>query len=164
MSVATPTTVPAPTSALGSKPEPIPLHDTPILGMPSRPHVQRATIYGGTLDVDGGAGFWVEYPDGLMDLTRSHLIPSGEGLLGVKANAAGVQNGPAAREEDEKPPALDVETQVEMEVEGEPKRRIRVSKEKSALVVIDMQKYVGTTLRIRQTESSCNTVSSCIRI
>ncbi|KAF9453845.1 hypothetical protein P691DRAFT_812459 [Macrolepiota fuliginosa MF-IS2] len=131
MTTSSPTTVP--TSGLVS--EPIPLHDTPILGMTSRPYVQRATVYGGTVDVEGAAGFWVEYPDGLMDLTRTHLVSSDEGLPGVK-------NGNSAEAgKDEKPPPLDVKTQVEIDVEGTPKRRIRVSKEKSALVVIDMQNF-----------------------
>jgi len=127
-----------PAGVTPSKAEPIPLHDTPILGMTSRPYVERATTYGGTLDVDGGAGFWVEYPDGLMDLTRTHLVPSAGGLLGQK-NSTGTAVSEGSK--DEKPPALDAETQVEIEVEGDPKRMVRLNKEKCAFVIIDMQNF-----------------------
>ncbi len=107
--------------------------------MTSRPYVAHATAYGGTIDTEGGAGFWVEYPDGLMDLTRTHLVPSIGDSPGQKSNGTAVSEG----SKDEKPPALDTETQVEIEVEGDPKRRIRVNKKKCAFVIIDMQKYVG---------------------
>lgn len=109
--------------------DPIPLHDTPILGMATRPYLQSPKVYGGTLDVEGGAGYWVEYPDGLMDLTRTHWIHPESQQNGANENAA--TGGP---------PPLDAQTQTEIEVKGDPKRRIRVSNEKSALVVVDMQK------------------------
>jgi hypothetical protein len=99
-------------------------------------------VYGGTLDVEGAAGFWVEYPDGLMDLTRSHWIHSAGGS---QSNDTTPTNGTSGKE-NEKPPALDTKTQVEIEVGGEPKRRIRVSKDKCALIVIDMQKSVEEVL------------------
>ncbi|KAJ3569767.1 hypothetical protein NP233_g4841 [Leucocoprinus birnbaumii] len=116
--------------------EPIPLHDTPILGMTSRSYVQTPTRYGGTLDSEGAAGFWVEYPDGLVDLTRSHWIESNDDLK----NGASPAIASAGKEQTRAPP-LDTGTQVEIEVGGEPKRRIRVSKDKSALIVIDMQNF-----------------------
>lgn len=141
-------------------PESVPLHDTPILGMSSRPYVQNPTIYGGTLDVEGAAGFWVEYPDGLLDLTRTHWFQSDKGLPGAENGMGvvqdGVQNGSNGATKVERPP-LDVQTQVEIEVDGEPKRRIRVSKDKCALVVIDMQKYVwgdNQSIVMRQTDCS----------
>jgi hypothetical protein len=96
--------------------------------MSSRPYVQDPKVYGGTLDVEGAAGFWVEYPDGLLDLTRTHWVHSDS-----KQNGNTTAGGPSP---------LDAQTQTEIEVEGNPKRRIRVSNDKSALVVIDMQKYV----------------------
>ncbi|KAG2044881.1 Isochorismatase hydrolase [Suillus americanus] len=50
----------------------VPIHDTPILGMATRPRVSKAIEYGNI------ANFWVEYPSGLMDLTRSqHLTTDG---------------------------------------------------------------------------------------
>ncbi|EKM83902.1 hypothetical protein AGABI1DRAFT_110512 [Agaricus bisporus var. burnettii JB137-S8] len=110
--------------------DPIPLHDTPILGMATRPYLQSPKVYGGTLDVEGGAGYWVEYPDGLMDLTRTHWIHPESQQNGANENAA--TGGP---------PPLDAQTQTEIEVKGDPKRRIRVSNEKSALVVVDMQNF-----------------------
>lgn len=116
---------------------PVPLHDTPILGMSSRPYLERTTVYGGTLDAEGGAGFWVEYPDGLLDLTRTHLIPSVGDLSDQKSNETAVSEG----SKDDKPPALDPKTQVEIGVVGEPTRRIRVNKEKCAFVIIDMQNF-----------------------
>lgn len=94
-------------------------------------------MYGGSLDVEGAAGFWVEYPDGLTDLTRSHWVHSGEDQ---EPNGATPANGSTAKEQ-EKAPALDTKTQVEIEVGGEPRRRIRVSKDKCALIVIDMQNF-----------------------
>jgi hypothetical protein len=121
--------------------EPIPIHDTPILGMSSRTYVENTKVYGGTLDVEGGAGFWVEYPDGLIDLTRTHWIQSESQQNGANGNA--IVGGP---------PSLDAQTQTEIEVEGDPKRRIRVSNDKSALIVIDMQKYVPD-IPIREAES-----------
>ncbi|KXN90056.1 Peroxyureidoacrylate/ureidoacrylate amidohydrolase RutB [Leucoagaricus sp. SymC.cos] len=104
--------------------------------MTSRPYVESPKVYGGTLDVEGGAGFWVEYPDGLMDLTRSHWIHSAGG---AQLNGGTPANGSSGK--DEKPPALDAEFQVEIDVGGEPKRRIRVSKDKCALIAIDMQNF-----------------------
>lgn len=88
-----------------------PIHDTPILGMTTRPRVQNATEFGNPLS------FWVEYPDGLVDLTRS----------------AHLEGGGSA-----KPPPLVEGEQVEIPVDGD--RTIRVDAKKSALVVIDMQK------------------------
>jgi hypothetical protein len=131
-----------PTTTLVS--EAVPLHDTPILGMTSRPYIESPTVYGGTLDVEGAAGFWVEYTNGLMDLTRSHWIHSTGG-----AQSNGTMPANEGSSKDEEPPALDAETQVEIEVKGEPKRTIRVCKDKCALVVIDMQKYVPRAIEWR---------------
>ena len=94
--------------------EPQPIHDTPILGMTTRPRVQAPVEYG------NAASFWVEYPSGLVDLTRSvHL--------------------PAQPAQDATPPPLKT-TQRDIPTDGE--RIIRVDTAKSALVVIDMQKFV----------------------
>ena len=89
-----------------------PIHDTPILGMKTRPRVQKPTEYG------NAATFWVEYPDGLIDLTRSIHLPGGDEVA--------------------KPPPLVKGEQVDVPVDGD--RTIRIDAKKSALVVIDMQK------------------------
>ncbi|EIW86751.1 Isochorismatase hydrolase [Coniophora puteana RWD-64-598 SS2] len=89
----------------------LPVYDTPILGMTARPRVERAVEYGNE------ASFWVEWPSGLVDLTRSrHLETSGgedeEALSGAH---------------------------LEIEVDGG--RRIRVDKARTVLVVVDMQNF-----------------------
>lgn len=86
----------------------LPIHDTPILGMKTRPRVEEAIEYGGP------TSWWVEYPDGLVDLSRSaHLSSEGK--------SPGKKDG-----------------QLDISVDGE--RTIRIAPAKSALVVIDMQK------------------------
>lgn len=88
-----------------------PIHDTPILGMVSRPPVATAIEYG------NAASFWVEYPSGLVDLSRTnHLDTSNK---------------------DAQPPAL---TQDQLEIAVEGGRTIRINKSASAVVIIDMQK------------------------
>lgn len=77
-----------------------------------RPKVARPTEYG------NAAAFWVEYPSGLLDLSRSAHLPSHE-------------DGVAS-------PPLNAETQWELAVDGG--RTLRLSKVHTALVVIDMQK------------------------
>lgn len=84
--------------------------------MTTRPPVDKPVEYG------NATSFWVEYPSGLVDLTRSaHLS---------EAEAAGVKDS------DSGPPSVQ-SGQLEIAVDG---RTIRVDARKSALVVIDMQK------------------------
>jgi hypothetical protein len=90
-----------------------PIHDTPILGMKMRPRVSEPVEYGGP------ASWWVEYPSGLMDLTRSMHLGSSTG---------------AAKEGRRKQGEWDIP------VDGD--RTIRVDARKSALAVVDMQKFV----------------------
>ena len=77
-----------------------------------RPRVQQPVTFGDPAD----GNFWVEYPDGLIDITRS-----GTQLLN------GGKHGPAERE-------------VEIDVHGD--RHVRLATIKTALVIIDMQKLV----------------------
>lgn len=101
-----------------------PQHDTPILGMVHRPKVPVATEYG------NAASFWVEYPSGLVDLTRTTHLPNGA-----------LQNGDVVRDEpaqDAPVPPLRAETQLEIPVDGG--RVLRLSKKNTAIVVVDMQK------------------------
>ena len=93
---------------------PAPIYDTPILGMTTRPKVPAPVEYGNDTD------FWVEYPSGLIDIsrkTRLESIADGEGLS--------------------LPPPLQP-TQVDIEVDRG--RTVRIDKEASAIVIIDMQK------------------------
>ena len=78
--------------------------------MKIRPLVDKPVEYGNT------ASFWVEYPSGLVDLSRStHL-----------------------RELNDSKEPLRTQRQRDVVVEGN--RIIRIDTKKSALVVIDMQK------------------------
>jgi hypothetical protein len=79
----------------------------------TRPLVQNPTEY-------GNASFWVEYPSGLVDLSRSQRILKG---LGSKSDD---------------PPPLDAESQLDIPVDQE--RTVRINKSSSAIVIIDMQK------------------------
>ncbi|KAI0068225.1 Isochorismatase hydrolase [Artomyces pyxidatus] len=80
--------------------------------MTARPHVEQVTEYG------NAASFWVEYPSGLVDLTRSHHVPSGASSHSV-------------------PPLKS--DQIEIAVDGE--REVRVDTSKTAFVIIDMQNF-----------------------
>ncbi|KAF8960985.1 Isochorismatase hydrolase [Flammula alnicola] len=96
-----------------TEPAATPIHDTPILGLTMRPKVPTPVEYGNETE------FWVEYPSGLVDVSRADRLPS---------NAAA----------DAKPPPLKP-TQVDIEVNGD--RIVRVNKEATAIVIIDMQNF-----------------------
>ncbi|ETW83100.1 hypothetical protein HETIRDRAFT_315978 [Heterobasidion irregulare TC 32-1] len=81
--------------------------------MINRPPVESPTSYG------NATSFWVEYPSGLVDLTRSSPLVS-------QASASVVQ-----------PPLTDAH--LEVPVDGG--RIVRVDKTKAAFVIIDMQNY-----------------------
>ncbi|KAH9898342.1 Isochorismatase hydrolase [Cubamyces lactineus] len=90
------------------------------------PKLSAATEYG------NGVSFWVEYPTGLIDLTRTtHL--SGNGALEYDST---VQDGAAG---DQPVPPLYPAAQLEVPVDGD--RVIRIAKKRSALLVLDMQNY-----------------------
>ncbi|KAJ7900316.1 Isochorismatase hydrolase [Mycena olivaceomarginata] len=95
-----------------------PLHDTPILGMVARPRVEAPIQYGTDATPQG---FWTEWPSGLVDVSRtSQLPPSGSGNTQVE------------------PPPL-TSALLDIPVDGE--RTVRVKREATALVVIDMQNF-----------------------
>jgi hypothetical protein len=77
----------------------------------NRPKVDIPVQYG-----EDPGSFWVEYPSGLVDLTRTRKLQDGG-----------------------QPLELDMEKQVEFPVDGD--RILRVQKDRTAVVVIDMQKY-----------------------
>jgi hypothetical protein len=80
---------------------------------PSRPRVTEPQVFG---NVKLGS-FWVEYPCGLIDLTRSSsLSPNVDPVYGPKK----------------------AEGYLDIEVDGD--RTIRVDPKQSAIVIIDMQK------------------------
>lgn len=88
--------------------------------MAFRTPVDSAIEYGNAVS------FWVEYPSGLVDLSRSRHIsdtsPSSQG-----------DNG-------DSPPQLDSVSQLDIPVDGA--RTIRIDKARTAMVIIDMQKYI----------------------
>lgn len=113
-----------------------PVHDTPILGMIARPKVDAVTEYG------NAASFWVEYPSGLVDLTRTtHVAKKDDKELVATADAT--------------PPPLKPATQFELEVEGG--RVLRLNKAQTAIVIIDMQKYADFVFMYTM-HSLCNTI------
>ena len=80
--------------------------------MTSRPHVEKPTQFG------TNASFWVEYPNGLVDVSRSSPLPTG-----------GFQTPLPSRK---------LASQIDIPVDGN--REVRLEKTKTALIVIDMQK------------------------
>ncbi|KAI0052864.1 Isochorismatase hydrolase [Auriscalpium vulgare] len=106
---------------------PAPVHDHPISGMTERPRVEEITEYG------NAASFWVEYPSGLLDLTRSvHAEPPHK-----QASEPPLQGG-----------------QIDIPVDGG--RTIRVDATKTALIVIDMQNFfLHPDIRVHPTGLAC---------
>jgi len=90
---------------------PLPLHDTPIIDMVSRPNVPAPVEYG------NDTSFWVEYPTGLVDLSRTDRL---------------------AVDTESSPPPLK-SNQAEIGVDGG--RIVRINKETTAIVIIDMQNF-----------------------
>ncbi|KAF7306902.1 Isochorismatase hydrolase [Mycena indigotica] len=91
-----------------------PTHDTPILGMVARPHVEQPTEYGCEATPQG---WWTEWPSGLVDVSRtSHIVES----------------------DSASPPPLTSEL-VDIPCDGE--RVVRVKRAATAMVVIDMQNF-----------------------
>jgi hypothetical protein len=74
-------------------------------------HLKHAKTYGNVKN----DSFWVEYPSGLLDLTRSNpLIPA-------------ATQAPAKKDD-------------ELEIEVEGNKRIRIDAKQAAIVIVDMQK------------------------
>ena len=112
------------TPAMTSTPNPQNAHPA----VRPRPKVARPTEYG------NAAAFWVEYPSGLVDLTRSAHLPAA-------AKAQSVPEEPdqlLVHEDNVASPPLNAEKQWELAVEGD--RALRLSKAHTAIVIIDMQK------------------------
>lgn len=84
----------------------------PILGMETRPPPDKALEYG------NAASYWVEYPSGLIDVSRSKHIDSRTGS-------------------NDTPPPIGPD---QLDIPVNAGRTIRVKKNATALVVIDMQK------------------------
>ena len=93
--------------------------------MVQTPKVIVATEYG------NAASFWVEYPNGLVDVSRTTHLPRGELAPGDVAQ----DQTPAG--EVPIPPLLK-DAQLDIPVHGD--RLVRVSKKQSAIVIVDMQK------------------------
>ncbi|KZT70152.1 Isochorismatase hydrolase [Daedalea quercina L-15889] len=104
--------------------------------MTIRPHVGEPIEYG------NAASFWVEYPSGLVDLTReTHLITKKEG-------DAAATNGSHPE------PPLHGTTQLEIPVDDQ--RVVRIAKSRSAIVIVDMQNFfLHPDLRDHPTGLAC---------
>ncbi|EEB93861.1 hypothetical protein MPER_07430 [Moniliophthora perniciosa FA553] len=89
--------------------------------MVSRPPVEFAVEFGSS------GTFWVEYPSGLVDLTRKHHLGDGS-----------VPLGPVVEFKSNPEPPAKNENELDIAVDGG--RRLRVDKNATALVIIDMQK------------------------
>ena len=76
----------------------------------ARPRVDSPTEYGNDLS------FWVEYPNGLVDLTRSTHVNADTGIE----------------------PPISTTEHLDIAVDGD--RVTRVARKRTALVIIDMQK------------------------
>ncbi|KAJ3815964.1 Isochorismatase hydrolase [Lentinula aff. lateritia] len=119
-------------------PDTIPQYHTPILGMTSRPRVPQPVEYGDPTSND----FWVEYPHGLVDLSRStHLKDlkiSAEKQLDIDTTKEpGAQNILLAGSNIITPTLLP--GQLDVQMTGE--RIVRLDTEKTAVVIIDMQNF-----------------------
>jgi len=85
----------------------------PMAGKQSRPRVTNRSTYGNP------SNFWVEYPSGLIDVTREHANYAPE-------DKSSSPQDPAAQE-------------LDLDVQGD--RLLRVSTAKTAMVIIDMQNF-----------------------
>ncbi|KAJ8515381.1 hypothetical protein ONZ45_g7213 [Pleurotus djamor] len=104
--------------------------------MTTRPPVSKPTEYGNSL------AFWVEYPSGLVDLSRSHHLPDAlstgtEWSAVVNVNGKGDHSNGLGGDSFE-PPAIQ-ENQVDVPVDGG--RTVRIDTAASAVVIIDMQNF-----------------------
>lgn len=85
------------------------------MARPPRPRVDYAQVFG---SIKNG-NFWVEYPSGLVDLTRTNPVTEESKLIDTPTKA---------------------ENELDIHVDAD--RVIRIDPTRSAFVVIDMQKYV----------------------
>ncbi|EJD04115.1 uncharacterized protein FOMMEDRAFT_82108 [Fomitiporia mediterranea MF3/22] len=97
--------------------------------MATRPHVEVPTEYG------NAASWWVEYPDGLVDLSRSVHLYSG----------SKIEKDEALADSKEVPKIAPAKPKGLLDIAVDKERMIRVDPRKSALVVIDMQNNWGLT-------------------
>ena len=96
-----------------------PVYHSAVNANSKRPHVVAPTEYGNP------ASFWVEYPSGLVDLTRTNHLPTHDNVA-------------------QPPPPLVSDTQFEVSVDCD--RVLRLNKAHTAIVIVDMQKYASTFL------------------
>lgn len=98
--------------------------------MSTNPAVEEAVEYGNSIS------FWVEYPSGLVDLSRTvHLL---KGSL----DDSQVEQSQNAKEV----PVPILRRDIHLEFPVEHDRLVRVNKASSALVIIDMQKCAHVQL------------------
>ncbi|KAI0825076.1 Isochorismatase hydrolase [Trametes gibbosa] len=108
--------------------------------MVHRPRLPVATEYG------NATSFWVEYPSGLVDLTRTAHLPTGPLADGDVAHEHPAHDTPV--------PPLKPATQWEVPVHGG--HTLRISKNRTAFVIVDMQNFfLHPDLREHPTGLAC---------
>jgi hypothetical protein len=115
-----------------------PAHQNGATSVKHRPRISTAVEYG------SAASFWVEYPTGLVDLTRTVHLPKAEKAESVPEEP----DKDLVHTDTARIPPLIADKQWELEVEGD--RSLRVSKANSAFVIIDMQKYIAAGKNTRR--------------
>ncbi|KAI0032755.1 Isochorismatase hydrolase [Vararia minispora EC-137] len=104
----------------------VPIHDQPILGMTTRPRVGVAKEYGNASE------FWVEYPSGLVDVSRKVHLPA-EGEANEPPRVAGL---------------------LDIAVDGD--RVVRLNPTATAYVIVDMQNFfLHPDMRVHPTGLAC---------
>ncbi|THH01825.1 hypothetical protein EW026_g947 [Hermanssonia centrifuga] len=106
-----------------------PIYHSTTQGYFARPRISVATEFGNATD------FWVEYPSGLVDVTRTAHLSN---LVKADGEEVLIHKDAAVR-----PPPLNAEMQWELEVDAD--RTLRLAKTRSAFVIVDMQKNWGLT-------------------
>lgn len=101
-----------------------------------RPHVAEPIEYG------NASSFWVEYPSGLVDLTRETHVPPKNNDETITTNGTHTAE-----------PPLRCGTQLDVPVDGN--RVVRMAKSRSAMVIVDMQKYAYFSSRAESKHNLC---------
>ncbi|TFK93484.1 Isochorismatase hydrolase [Polyporus arcularius HHB13444] len=108
--------------------------------MVKRPRIPVATEFG------NATSWWVEYPTGLIDVTRTTHLPKGPLSEGDVAQDQPTREVPI--------PPLVKEAQLDIPVDGE--RTVRIATKNSAVVIIDMQNFfLHPDLREHPTGLAC---------
>ncbi len=102
-----------------------------------RPRIATATEFGNAIS------FWVEYPTGLVDLTRTAHLP-----LAAEAHNQPTKAQEVVHEDPVPQPPLVEASQFEVQVDGD--RRLRLNRATTAIVIVDMQKCVHPSISLHR--------------